>query len=290
MPERTPEPSPPASLAVSQLPLTNPRRIRDLLGRYNLRADKGFGQNFLTEPAVLGAIIGAANLTREDTVLEVGPGLGVLTTELVTRAGWVTSVELDARLLPALAETLGSPENLTLVHGDGLEFDLSTLPAGSLLVANLPYNVGTPIVVRALESGRFRRLVFLVQKEVAQRLTAAPGTPAYGALSLIVAHFGHATRVRDVPPSAFLPPPSVTSSVVRIETFPDKRPDPGLFKLIHQGFAHRRKTLKKNLLMAAYPAAAVETALGAAGLDPRIRAEALALETFATLYRHLFEV
>lgn len=272
---------------LTRLPLTNPRRIRDLLTRYNLRADKSFGQNFLIEPAVLQAIVGAAELTRADTVLEIGPGLGVLSAELAARTGRVISVELDSRLLPVLAETLAGADNFTLIHGDGLEFDFSTLPEGSMLVANLPYNVGTPIVVRALESGRFRRLVFLVQKEVAQRLTAVPGTSAYGALSLIVAHFGQAKRVRDVPPSAFMPPPTVTSSVVRLETRPDARPDPELFRLIHQSFAHRRKTLKKNLLMAGYSASRVEAAIREADLDPRVRAEALALRTFYTLQKSL---
>lgn len=275
---------------VRSLPLYNPRRIRDLLTRYNLRADKGFGQNFLIEPAVLSAIVGAAALTPEDTVLEIGPGLGVLSAELAARAGQVVSVELDARLLPVLAETLAGADNFTLIHGDGLEFDFSALPEGSLLVANLPYNVGTPILVRALESGRFRRLVFLVQKEVAQRLSALPGTPAYGALSLIIAHFGQARRVRDVPPSAFMPPPTVTSSVVRLETLPGTLPDPALFRLIHQSFAHRRKTLKKNLLMAGYPAPDVISALAVAELDPRVRAEALALGTFNTLRESLSAV
>lgn len=222
-------------------------------------------------------------------MLEIGPGLGVLTYELAKRAGRVVSVELDARLLPALAETLGEFDNLDLVHGDGLEYDFSRLPQGSLLVANLPYNVGTPIVVRALESGRFRRLVFLVQKEVAQRFGASPSTPAYGALSLIVAHFGQARSVRDVKPSAFMPPPEVTSSVVRIEVDAEARPDPELTRLIHDGFAHRRKTLKKNLLMAGYPAQRVADALENAGLDPRIRAEALGIEAFYTLQRNLVQ-
>ena len=236
---------------------------------------------------MLRAIVGAAELTRADTVLEVGPGLGVLTRELAARAGRVISVELDARLLPALGETLAGLENVELIHGDGLEFDLSRLPEHSLLVANLPYNVATPVLVRALEAGRFKRLVFLVQREVAQRLAAAPSTPASGALSLIVGHFGRAKTVCDVKPSAFEPPPEVTSSVVRFDVTPGARPDPGLFRLIHQGFAHRRKTLKKNLLMAGYPAARVAEALAEAALDPRIRAEALELKIFYNLQKSL---
>ncbi len=272
---------------LAALPLTNLRRVRDLLTRYGLRADKGFGQNFLVDAAALGAIVGAAELTEADTVLEVGPGLGVLTRELAARAGQVVSVELDARLLPVLAETLTDLENIELVHGDGLTFDLSQLPEKGIFVANLPYNVGTPILIRALESGRFKRLVFLVQKEVAQRLTAGPSASAYGALSLIVAHFGTVKAVRDVKPSSFTPPPTVTSSVVRLDVRPGAEPDPALFRLVHQAFAHRRKTLKKNLLMAGYPAAQVTEVLEKVSLDPRVRAEALDLRTFYALHKAL---
>ena len=222
-------------------------------------------------------------------VLEIGPGLGVLTRELAAQAGQVDSVELDDRLLPVLNETLAGLTNVELVHGDGLTYDLSALPENSLLVANLPYNVGTPILLRALESGRFKRLVFLVQKEVAERLTAGPSTPAYGALSLIVAHYGVVKNVRDVKPGSFSPPPTVTSSVVRIDTRADAAPDPQFVRLVHQAFAHRRKTLKKNLLMAGYPAEAVTRALGHLALDARVRAEALGLETFYTLQKTLLK-
>lgn len=241
----------------------------------------------MVDGAALSVIVNAAAIGAHDTVLEIGPGLGVLTRELASRAGRVVSVELDGRLLPVLGETLAGLENVALVHSDGLTFDLTGLPEESLMVANLPYNVGTPILVRALESGRFKRLVFLVQKEVAQRLAAAPGTPAYGALSLIVAHFGTAKNVRDVKPSAFAPPPEVTSSVVRFDVREGARADPALFRLIHQAFAHRRKTLKKNLLMAGYGAPQVETALADLGLDPRVRAEMLGIAVFYELRRRL---
>ena len=260
--------------------------MKDLLTRYGLRADKSFGQNFLVDRNALQAIVEAASLSPDNTVLEIGPGLGVLTRELALRAKEVVSVELDARLLPALKETLAETSNVALIHGDGLTFDLQTLPQGSLLVANLPYNVATPILVRALESGRFKRLVFLVQKEVAQRLRAAPGGGAYGALSLIVAHFAKAEIIRDVKPSAFFPPPEVTSSVVRLEVTNTAR-DPELFSLIHHAFRHRRKTLKKNLLMAGFEKARVDAALEALTLDPRTRAEALDISQFTALHRAL---
>jgi len=241
----------------------------------------------LVDRAALRAIVGAAELSKDDTVLEIGPGLGVLTRELAAEAGRVVSVELDGRLLPVLAETLADLTNTEVVHGDGLKVNLSSFPDASVLVANLPYNVATPILVRVLESGRFSRLVFLVQKEVAQRLVAPPGSPAYGALSLIVAHFGAAKSVRDVPPGAFYPPPAVTSSVVRVTTRTGAEADPELFGLIHQAFAHRRKTLKKNLLMAGYAAAQVTAALETLAVDPRIRAERLGIDAFYTLQRTL---
>lgn len=269
--------------------LTARSRVADLLDRYDLRADKGFGQNFLVDDAALKAIVDAAELSPGDRVLEVGPGLGVLSHALAERGADVTSVELDRRLLPVLAETLADLPSLPgagsveVVEGDALDFDLSVMPPGSLLVANLPYNVATAVIGRALESGRFRRLVFLVQREVAERLSAAPGTPAYGSLSLLVAHFGRARVVRLVPPGAFHPPPKVTSATVRIDVDPAAKPDPELFELIHQGFAHRRKTLKKNLDYAGYSRERVDRALAELGLDPRVRAEALDLATFVEL-------
>lgn len=254
-----------------------------MLGRHGLRADKGFGQNFLVDRRALEAIVAAAEVGPEDTVLEVGPGLGVLTRELADRAGRVLALELDARLLPVLEETLAGRGNVEVRHQDALRFDLQGLPEGSLLVANLPYNVATPILARALESGRFARLTFLVQREVGERLAAAPGDAGFGALSLLVAHFGRARVVRHVAPGAFQPPPDVTSSVVRIDVDPAARPDPELFGLIRDAFRHRRKTLAKNLRMAGHPRDRVEAALAALGVDGRVRAEALPLERFREL-------
>jgi len=263
--------------------LYSPAVVRELLGRYSLQADKALGQNFLIDGNILKQIVEAAELAPSDTVLEIGPGLGVLTRELAVRAQQVIAVELDRRLLPALAETLVDSNNVTVVHGDGLKYDLTQLPLASVLAANLPYHVATPLVARALASGRFKRLVFLVQKEVAQRMVAAPGGEAYGVLSLIVAHFATAKIVRDVPAAAFWPPPEVTSSLVRLAVRPHVAPDPELFALIHDGFRHRRKTLKKNLLLAGYTPERVGQALSALGLDERIRAEALGLAQFKEL-------
>lgn len=268
-------------------PLYSPAVVADVLRRHGLRADKSFGQNFLIDGNVLKSIVAAADLRADDTVLEIGPGLGVLTQALAAEAKHVVSVELDARLLPVLQETTSHLSNVTVVQGDGLEYDLAQLPPHSLLVANLPYNVATPILMRALQSRRFKRLVIMVQKEVAERLKAAPGEDAYGALSPIVQHFATVKTVKDVKPDSFFPAPAVTSSVVRLDVNPEARPDAALFKLVHTAFKHRRKTLKKNLLMAGFTKARVGAALQALELDERVRAEALPLETFVELQHHL---
>ena len=146
-------------------PLYSPAVASELLARHGLRADKAFGQNFLIDGNILEIIVEAASIDAEDTVLEIGPGLGVLTRALAEKAGRVVSVELDERLLPLLDETVGHLANVEVVAGDGLKYDMRQLPPESLLVANLPYNVGTPILLKALSSGRFRRVVVMVQRE-----------------------------------------------------------------------------------------------------------------------------
>lgn len=261
--------------------------MRDLLARHGLAADKSFGQNFLVDPGVLSAVVGAARIEPRHTVLEVGPGLGTLTRELAREAGRVIAVELDRRLLPVLEETLAGLDNVEVVNADALRFDLGSLPPGSVLAANLPYNVATPVVARALESGRFERIACLVQLEVGERIVAGPEEEAFGALSLLVAHFATAKLVRVVPPGAFVPPPKVRSAVVSLEVDQAAQPAPKLFALIHASFAHRRKTLKRNLLMAGYGSERVDEALSGLGLDPRVRAERLGLKTFEGLLRVL---
>lgn len=263
--------------------LTSRSVVTSLLSRFGLRPDKSFGQNFLVDRHALMSVVEAAALTPDSTVVEFGPGLGVLTRELAQRAGRVLAVELDARMLPVLDHTLADTDNVELVHGDALEFDYGQLPVGSSLVANLPYNVATRLVSDALESGRIGRVVAMVQKEVAERMRASPGEPGFGAYSLLVSHFASARIVRDVPPGCFLPPPEVTSAIIRLDVHEGARPDPELFGLIRSAFAHRRKTLRKNLMMAGYPAETVLRALASLQLDNRIRAEELSLEMFRLL-------
>ena len=264
--------------------LTSPTVVRGLLERHGLAADKGFGQNFLVDAHALRDIVAAGRVEPDDTAFEVGPGMGVLTRELAARAARVVAVELDRRLEPVLDETLAGLDNVELLFGDALSFDLERLPEGTVLVANLPYNVATPLLVRCLESRRFARLAFLVQREVGERLVAAPGTPAYGALSVVVDHWAEGEVVRHVKPGAFLPPPEVTSSVVRLTPRPDARPDPEFLDFVHTCFRHRRKTLRKNLDLAGMPKHEAAHALDQVGLDPRVRAEALSRHELRALY------
>ena len=267
--------------------LTSPRVVRDLLRRHGLGADTSLGQHFLIDRGTLSAIVAAADLDAGDEAWEVGPGLGTLTVELARRARRVIAIELDRRLLPVLAETLAPWPHVEVRHADALRVDFATATPDAAFVANLPYQVGTAVLSRVLSCGRFSRAVVLVQKEVAERLVATAGSAAYGSLSLWVAHHARARIVRSVPPGAFLPPPKVTSAVVRLDVDPTARPDPATFALVRDGFRHRRKTLVANLRAAGDDPNDVQRALDELGFDPRVRAEVLDLAAFRRLARRL---
>jgi 16S rRNA (adenine1518-N6/adenine1519-N6)-dimethyltransferase len=273
-----------AAVAAPVGTLTSPRVVREVLGRHGLSADRSFGQHFLVDDRVLASVVEAAGVTAADHVWEVGPGLGVLTRALSDAARRVTSIEIDRRMVAVLAETVGHLPNVAVLEADATTFDFAAaVDPGGVFAANLPYNVGTNVLVRALQTGRFRRAGVLLQREVADRLVAAPGTDAYGALSLVVAHLGVARSVRTVPPGCFVPPPAVTSAVVRIDVHEGVTPDPRTFAVVRAGFAHRRKTLARNLRMVGIPEGAVVEALSTLGLDLKVRAEALDLATFRAL-------
>lgn len=259
------------------------REVVALLARHGLAPDKGFGQNFLIDRRALAAVVDAADPPAGAHVLEIGPGLGALTRALADRGANVLALELDTRLLPALRETTDAYPNVEVRAGDAMRFAHAEMPEGAYLVSNLPYQIATAVLAEALSSGRYRRLSVLVQREVAERLVARPGDPGFGAYSLVIQHYAAARIVRDVSPGCFLPAPKVTSSIVRIDPHPDARPDPETFALIREGFRHRRKTLRKNLVTAGRDPAAVSEALDDASLDPRVRAEALDLETWRRL-------
>lgn len=273
---------------VQPLNLSARATVKALLERFSLRADKAFGQNFLVDDAILTKIVAAAGLSSADSVLEIGPGLGVLTGALAQTGARVTTVELDDRLLPLLSETVEVFTNVELIHADGLSFDFSKVPKGSLLVANLPYNVATPILMRALESGQFKRLVFLVQKEVAERFTASPGVKAYGALSVVMQYYARPKKLFEVKPGSFMPPPEVTSAVVRLDVNTDVTSDKVFVDFVHNCFRYRRKTLRKNLQMMGFELDTVVGVLEKLGLSATLRAEALELDMFKRLYLLLY--
>ena len=266
-------------------PLYSPKTVRELLARYGLRPTKSLGQNFLIDGNVLRSIAEVGGAAPGVTVLEVGPGLGVLTRELAERGARVVTLEKDERLRPVLEETLAGLD-VQVVWGDALKFDYASLPQGSRVVANLPYYISTALLTRFMESGRFASATVLVQREVAERLAAKPGEDGYGFMSALTAMYGSVRIVRDVPKGAFFPAPDVTSSVVRLE-FSGQKPDARLVRLLEAALHHRRKTLRNNLRMAGHDPERVEQALTAVGLRPDVRAEDVPLDVFFMFARAL---
>lgn len=273
---------------------------------FGIRPTKRWGQHFLVSARALETIITASELTPTDTVLEIGAGLGTLTDALAARAGAVVAIEVDRRLLPVLSARLGGRPNVRIVEDDALRADLAVLlgdanrirgahaePAARKVVANLPYNIAAPLLLRVLDPAlSIRRLVITVQREVADRVVARPGTPAYGRLTVAVQYRAAARVVSRIPPGAFLPAPDVESAVVALvpHAHPPVRVDDeaALFRVVAAGFGHRRKTLANALAHGLGLApAAVEAACRKAGIDPRARAETLDLEAFAALTRAL---
>jgi 16S rRNA (adenine1518-N6/adenine1519-N6)-dimethyltransferase len=283
---------------LSSEPLYSPRVVRALLARHGLRPTKSLGQNFLIDGNVLRHIVhvgleqvgleqvgleqsGVSNVPTN--VYEVGPGLGVLTRALAETGANIISVEKDEHLRGVLETTLEGIPNVRVVFKDALEFPWHHAPEGSVLVANLPYYISSAIIAKILEGGRFSRLTFLVQREVALRLEAQPGEDGYGFLSALVALYGRAERVFDVPKGAFFPAPDVTSSVARIHVTPGLRPAPGVIRVLEVALHHRRKTLRNNLALAGYTPELIVRALEVAGLEPSVRAEDVPLAAIQAL-------
>lgn len=261
-------PSPPAPA-----PLYSPARVRELLTRHGLTPTKSLGQNFLIDGNILRAIADAGGAAPGVPVLEIGPGLGVLTRELASRGAHVTALEKDGRLRPVLAETLAGLD-VNVVWGDALDFDYATLPPGTRVIANLPYYITGVLLSRFMHAPGVVSATVLVQKEVGGRLAARPGDDNYGFLSALAALHGTVRQVRDVPRGAFLPAPDVTSSVVRLD-FDRTRPlpDPAFLRFVEAALHHRRKTLRNNLRLTGLEGAAIDAALADVGLRPDVRAE-----------------
>ncbi|HVM12843.1 MAG TPA: 16S rRNA (adenine(1518)-N(6)/adenine(1519)-N(6))-dimethyltransferase RsmA [Egibacteraceae bacterium] len=262
------------------------RDVRRLLAAHGLAPRKAYGQNFVIDANTVRKVVRDAGVVGGDLVLEVGPGLGSLTLALRAAGARVVALEVDTGLVRALHEVVGSDPAVRIVHGDALTVDLGELVGGgpAALVANLPYNTATPIMMRALQAGAFDRMLVMVQKEVGERWAAEVGHPQYGAVSVKMAALAAVEVVAPVSRAAFYPAPNVDSVTVRLATRRwDKPVDRrGLFRLVEEGFSQRRKRLRNALAAMARPGA-VEQALLTAGLSAGARAEELDLDAWVRL-------
>ena len=273
--------------------IADPKVTRHILNAFHLRASKRLGQNFLVDRGVVQGIVDAAELSPADTVLEIGPGIGTLTQGLAETGARVVAVELDKKLPAVLAETLKGYDNVTIVPGDILKLNIMEtlgLSGGERfkVVANLPYYITTPIIMTLLEQRLpIERLVTMVQKEVAVRMTARPGSKDYGALSIAVQYFTVPRMVMDVPPRSFLPAPEVTSAVIacHVQDVPTVRPtdEKLFFRLVRAAFGQRRKTLLNALTGAGLTKEMSRAGLLAVGIAENMRGEQLSLADFAQL-------
>ncbi|MGM9522155.1 MAG: 16S rRNA (adenine(1518)-N(6)/adenine(1519)-N(6))-dimethyltransferase RsmA [Oscillospiraceae bacterium] len=275
--------------------LCNINEINLLLSRHGFKFSKALGQNFLVASWVPERIVLESGINRNNGVLEIGPGVGCLTEKLSLSAGKVVSVELDERLLPVLGETVGHLENVEIVNGDIMKTDIPALvyerfssltPA---VCANLPYNITSPVLTRLIDTGLFSTITVMIQREVARRICAAPGTADYGAFTVYTNFYTRPRLLFDVPPACFEPSPKVTSSVIIME----RRAEPPaevnqvlFFKIVRAAFNQRRKTLLNALASAFSPGIdkqLISDAITDSGLDIRVRGEALDIPAFAEL-------
>ncbi len=283
--------------------LSNPKETIQVLQKHEFQFKKKFGQNFLIDPHVLDKIVDAAQITEDDFVLEIGPGIGTLTQYLCERARQVLAVEIDKNLIPILHETLSPYENVEVRNGDILKQDIreiaQTYNAGKPIkvVANLPYYITTPIIMELFESRvPLANVTVMVQKEVADRMKAQPGSKDCGALSLAVQYYAKSYIAAFVPPNCFMPRPKVGSAVIRLECreeAPVRVADEKLmFRLIRASFNQRRKTLQNGIANSSelsFSKAQAAEAIEKAGLDANIRGEKLGLSEFAKLADLLVE-
>lgn len=274
-----------------------PQNTIKILQKYNFNFQKRFGQNFLIDTNVLKRIIAAADVTKEDYVLEIGPGIGTMTQYLAESAGTVAAVEIDKNLIPILQDTLSGYDNVTIINEDILKLDIHKIVEEKnggkpvKVVANLPYYITTPIIMGLLESHvPLKSITIMVQKEVADRIQVGPGTKDYGALSLAVQYYAKPEIVAKVPPNCFIPRPNVGSAVIRLtkhEASPvEVKDEKKMFALIRASFNQRRKTLINGLCNAAelqLSKEQVARALEEMKLPPAVRGETLTLEQFAEL-------
>lgn len=277
--------------------LGNPKNTIEIIQKYEFMFQKKFGQNFLIDTHVLEKIINAAGVTKDDCVLEIGPGIGTMTQYLAENARQVVAVEIDRNLIPILGETLAAWDNVTIINEDILKVDIRELAdrynggRPIKVVANLPYYITTPIIMGLFESGvPIDNITVMVQKEVADRMKEGPGSKDYGALSLAVQYYAKPEIVANVPPNCFIPRPNVGSAVIRLTRHTDPpvtvRDEKLMFKLIRASFNQMRKTLQNGLNNAPelpFSKEKVAAAIARMGLPASVRGEALTLSQFAEL-------
>jgi len=282
--------------------LTDINDIQTLLSRHGFRFSKSLGQNFLTAAWVPEDIADSAELDEQTGVLEVGPGIGCLTEQLSKRASKVVSVELDKALKPVLKETLSDCGNVEIIFDDVLKLDLKQVvkerfdDLRTVLCANLPYNVTSPLLTAFIESGCFETITVMIQREVARRICAAPGTSDYGAFGIFVQWYMTAELLFDVPPSCFIPQPKVTSSVIRLKQRSEKPAqvidEKLMFRIIRAAFNQRRKTLV-NAVSASFGELSKEQiadAMENAGIDIKVRGEVLDIGQFAKITNEIYRI
>ena len=282
--------------------LGNPTGTIEILKKYNFNFQKRFGQNFLIDSHILEEIVESAEITKEDCVLEIGPGIGTMTQYLAESAGQVIAVEIDKSLIPILEDTLSPYDNVSVINEDILKVDIQKLVeernAGKPIkvVANLPYYITTPIIMGLFESHvPLDSITIMVQKEVADRMQVGPGTKDYGALSLAVQYYAKPEIVAYVSPACFIPKPNVGSAVIRLKRYAEAPVEVGdeafLFRLIRAAFNQRRKTLANGIGNAQdIPCSReqAQEALEKLGFLPSVRGEALTLQEFALLSNEIF--
>lgn len=280
--------------------LVSPRKTKEIVEKYGFQFSKSLGQNFLIDENIINKILDGAEISKDDMVLEVGPGIGTLTQYLGESSKKVLAIEIDQSLLPILEETLGGYDNIEVINGDVLKLDLNSIVEEKLggervkVIANLPYYVTTPIIMRFLEEEvPVKDIVVMVQKEVADRMKASPRTKDYGALSVAVQYYCTPEIVTRVPRSVFIPQPNVESTVIRLKVLDRPRIDiddkETFFKVVKASFAKRRKTLLNSLSMSdiGLDKAAIKKALEDSNIDPRRRGESLEIEEFAILAENI---
>lgn len=263
----------------------------EVVKKYEFRFTKSLGQNFLIDDSVLDDIVDGAEVNEEDFIIEIGPGVGTLTRELLKKAKRVCSIELDEKLLPILQEELKDFNNFELIHKDALKVDFNELIGDEKsvkLVANLPYYLTTPIIVNLLTGGYdFKSLTIMIQKEVAERIDSEPNCKAYGAFSVLVQYYCDTEILRLVPPSAFIPQPKVESIVIRLDRLKEpkvKVKDEALFfSIVRQSFNMRRKTLWNGIKNIGVSKEELKKCFERANIDPKRRGETLSLQEFALL-------